>query len=387
MDFGHRAIMAARTDRKNGMDPQPVQLKLLSLNCCMLPTGFTASSGALCSWRSDRVSDRLQALMRYVCRHEYDILLLQEVFDAFWSDHGATFIRLAKDHGFPHSARPRRGWLYPVGSGLLIVSKHRIKRSAYHVYNATCGFQRIVPRGVLYAEVDVSSIAKSARARTIHLFTTHLHCGALDSAVCNRPATTKRVQREQLVELREFMARCVASGVTQSDVDLVEYENAHWADQLAHGPKLNAQVAGPKTQGRANSQATNAAPMVVVAPEPASALHDNDGDSASHSDHSHERHPILARSASSSALLATDLSALTHADYLTALPDSKHKPGSTAVSLSTVPQQQQQHHHTLWHAYSPLFVLAGDFNIDGLFEHDDTHPHFLEYVELRRTLG
>ena len=176
-------------------------MKILSFNACILPPFVTNANSY-----DDKKKERIKLFFKHVA-HEYDVLLLQEVWDCMWSTRCTTnfveyTLNYARKHGFVHSYHEPRKWYQVTNSGLMILSKLPISNCRSHTFQASSGVQYFIPNGVLACTVDPESKRVDKR---VDVFVTHIHAGPLDSSFMNDVRTSQRVQRQQIIELMTFV--------------------------------------------------------------------------------------------------------------------------------------------------------------------------------------
>jgi endonuclease/exonuclease/phosphatase family metal-dependent hydrolase len=166
-------------------------MKILSLNFCLLPPLLTNANS-----KNDLKFERTIEFFNLFSK-EYDILLLQEVWDTTWcyfSNIQNFIINLSKSYGFAYHYKLNRKWYQICNDGLLILSKYSIQEVDYLTFHNSGGLQWFVPNGVLFAKIE-----------NINFFTTHIHAGTLDSSLCNNIEKSKTIQELQIKELKTFI--------------------------------------------------------------------------------------------------------------------------------------------------------------------------------------
>jgi endonuclease/exonuclease/phosphatase family metal-dependent hydrolase len=162
----------------------PQQLRVLTLNCCLLPPLLYQSPGA------DNREQRAQLIKRLVQR--YDVVLLQEVFSCQWSSKWRDVLQQVPGMS---SLTTVRGVGKVTDSGLVLLSRYPILEGRFLRFHSKGFTNAVVDRGFLYAAIQVGS-------KKIHLVDTHLnpnecHYGFLSA---------QEYRRRQLDEIQTFRA-------------------------------------------------------------------------------------------------------------------------------------------------------------------------------------
>lgn len=178
-------------------------LRVMSFNACLLPPGITnAGSG------DDKEMERMRLFFSKF-GFEQDVLLLSEVWDALWTSNENSVLRqvlaIANQYNFKHSYHKPREWYQLCNNGLVILSRFPIKNTSSVTFRSSAGLQWFIPNGAIGVEVPMVD------SDSVHLFTTHIHAGSLDTACCNSVEVTKRIQKEQIIQVKELIQQCVAT--------------------------------------------------------------------------------------------------------------------------------------------------------------------------------
>lgn len=191
-------------------------LKILNLNTCLLPHGITNANSF-----NDKKIERVHALFE-TYSHQYDILMLQEVWDAKWGTSWPCMVaKKGVDYGFYyHYYTPTSGW-YLVNNGLMILSKIPITNTSTYTFKNSGGLQWLVPNGVLHARVN-----------EIDLFVTHIHAGSLDTSCLNY--RSREIQLAQVVELKKFIeyTRCGSDYIASGDFNTDSLDESDTSETL-----------------------------------------------------------------------------------------------------------------------------------------------------------
>jgi hypothetical protein len=190
--------------------PQPIQtessdvssqgLRVLCWNICVPPWGklnIGPSGVCVCS---DQKRMRIKLMFDHVFA-KYDILLLHEVWGAWYSWYQTAFLKEAKRHGFRYVAKDNSSYCCKLtDNGCVVLTKsNEIVSSSVHRFKSTTGLQSGIPNGVLHARVKLDN------GLFVNLFTSHMHTGSSDTALCNGPQRCKKVQLGQINEIKQFI--------------------------------------------------------------------------------------------------------------------------------------------------------------------------------------
>ena len=164
--------------------PVRSSLRILTLNCCLLPSGVYQSGG------DDDREDRARRIARLVQR--YDIVLLQEVFTTFWCTRWKK--ELTQVPGMHIVVADKRARL--LDSGLMILSKYPVLHSSFTRFQNTSLTNHVLERGYLYAELQTPN-------GSLHVVNTHLN-----PSECHLGKLSAHEYREnQMREILEFKAQ------------------------------------------------------------------------------------------------------------------------------------------------------------------------------------
>ncbi len=155
-------------------------------------------------WKRERVVEFVDTFK------EYDVVAIQELYTAWPFDMGMEdlLIKLATQAGFKYFARPAGRSLPSIcmGTGLLIISKHKILRyetfTFRHQYFAEmfgCN------RGAMYAQIESDGGSK------VDFFTCHLTASMGEALLKGGPnfliEAAERARTGQFIELRDYVNR------------------------------------------------------------------------------------------------------------------------------------------------------------------------------------
>ncbi len=140
------------------------QIRILSLNMCLLPAGINFSGKCLCDG-DDRKAERLGKLVNLI--DDFDIVLLNELWGSPWSGHHGKFTSEAVGKGFNVVTDPI-GAISNTGN--MILSRFPLRDASSIIFKSHAGWQSMVPNGVLHATCQLPT------GEPLHLFTTHLQC-------------------------------------------------------------------------------------------------------------------------------------------------------------------------------------------------------------------
>ena len=127
------------------------RIKVLSWNIQMLPDFFSPFSELL---RKNQ-KDRLPEIMKYLYKSGYDIIVLQEVFDANIKRKLKRFLRIK----YPYIQMPMNrkvGW--KGTNGIMILSKYPMKYIDHNIYDATEGYDAATNKGCVLVEIDINGL-------------------------------------------------------------------------------------------------------------------------------------------------------------------------------------------------------------------------------------
>ncbi len=163
-----------------------MSLKILSYNICLPPYGFDSTD--------DNRELRIQSFLEHF-GHQYDVLLLQEVWSTVISDYTLKFfVHMARKHGFAYRASTVKRYWQLSNNGLLILSKKPINKATSITFARSAGLQWFMCTGALHVNIE-----------DVDLFVPYIHTGPMDTSIGNDSLTCKEVQRSQIVQLKEFV--------------------------------------------------------------------------------------------------------------------------------------------------------------------------------------
>lgn len=158
--------------------------RILTQNCCLLPTHVYQARGA------DNRSQRAQLIVRLVQR--YDVVLLQEVFSTMWCKEWRKLFAAVPELV---TVNPERGNKL-LDSGLVVLSRYPVIASSFHRFRSKPLTNSIIDRGFLYAKLD-------AHGRTLHVINTHLAPSEWSAGF----HSSQEYRRRQLDEMLAFKAQ------------------------------------------------------------------------------------------------------------------------------------------------------------------------------------
>lgn len=164
------------------------ELRLLTLNCCLLPKLIYQSDG------SDNRRQRAQLISSMISR--YDIVMLQEVFGSTWTREWREII---SDTPGMDKVLSVKGQGKTLDSGLIILSKFPIVKHRFIRFKQNSLLNNlIIDRGFLYAEIKVGS-------KSIHVFNTHLNPNEL--SVGKTPAYWRKMQLQEMLDYKKYIGK------------------------------------------------------------------------------------------------------------------------------------------------------------------------------------
>ena len=143
-------IMVCDSDKLLSQQEEKSRVKILSWNIQMLPNFFSPFSELL---RKNQ-KDRLPEIMKYLYKADYDIVILQEVFDANMKRKLKRFLRLK----YPYIQMPlgrKIGW--KGTNGIMILSKHPMKYIDHIIYEAAESYDAATNKGCVLVEIDINN--------------------------------------------------------------------------------------------------------------------------------------------------------------------------------------------------------------------------------------
>jgi endonuclease/exonuclease/phosphatase family metal-dependent hydrolase len=171
-------------------------IKIISFNACILPA-FMTNAGS----NDDKKKERINLFFKNIGKN-YDIILLQEIWDSLWSFKCNNYINYIKNicekYGFIHLSYNNRKFYQFCNNGLMILSKYPIVNISHHTFKNSGGLQYFVPNGILKSSIFINN-------KMIDFFITHIHAPPLDSSICNNINKSKNIQKNQIIELIEFI--------------------------------------------------------------------------------------------------------------------------------------------------------------------------------------
>jgi len=158
------------------------QLRLLTLNTCLLPSFLFQSSG------DDNREQRAELITRLIQR--YDIVLLQEVITTMWC---TKWQKMFEEVPNMYVVTTKRTPEKIASSGLIILSRYPITKSSFHRFRSKSLTNSVVDRGFLYAAIQVGQ-------EVLHVVNSHYapnecHYGIHSAA---------EYRRRQLKEVQDF---------------------------------------------------------------------------------------------------------------------------------------------------------------------------------------
>jgi endonuclease/exonuclease/phosphatase family metal-dependent hydrolase len=131
-------------------------MKILTFNFCL-------------GYRSQKL--RYIQLFFETVAYNYDILLLEEVWDVIFSFRKRSYLKrlldIAKKHGFYNVSYKKRSFYQSCNNGLVILSKIPIQYSDTITYSKSCTFLSFVPTGFQHIQVTIDY-------NKIDIFFTHI---------------------------------------------------------------------------------------------------------------------------------------------------------------------------------------------------------------------
>ncbi|CAI2370288.1 unnamed protein product [Moneuplotes crassus] len=167
------------------------EVRILTLNLFMRPPGVKNNDD---DFKEERFEEYLKLL------DNYDIICNQELFTGL-NSRKERFISHAKKLGFiDHvvSTKPKLFEHFVIDSGLCIVSRFPIIKTAEMTYSRYAYSDSMSQKGALYARIK---IGKS----TLHLFNTHLQANYLHSDYTTYSYSIDYRDHHQLQELSDFI--------------------------------------------------------------------------------------------------------------------------------------------------------------------------------------
>ncbi|WP_433332186.1 sphingomyelin phosphodiesterase [Spirillospora sp. CA-294931] len=169
---------------------EPPPLKVISYNLMLLPVAGTGNQ------------TRADLLAKAGLLRDYDVIVLQEMFQNGVSDPFLDGLAGSHPHRTPVMGRSKSGWdqtlgdysaLTPEDGGVVVLSKYPITRKIQYVYDDACGADWWANKGFVYTTLDVGGTPA-------HVVGTHAQ--ATDSTCSTSPAA---IRRSQFTELDAFL--------------------------------------------------------------------------------------------------------------------------------------------------------------------------------------
>ncbi|KAM4581850.1 sphingomyelin phosphodiesterase 2 isoform 1-T2 [Fundulus diaphanus] len=132
-----------------------VGVRVFSLNCWGI------------RYLSKHCSQRYQMIGQMLCKEQHDIVLLQEV----WSEKDFLYLKTKLASTHPHSHYFKSG---VIGSGLAILSKHRIHDTFLYRYSLN-GYPYMAHHGDWFGGKAVGMAILNLAGLTANVYVTHLH--------------------------------------------------------------------------------------------------------------------------------------------------------------------------------------------------------------------
>uniref|UniRef100_A0A3Q2PS60 Sphingomyelin phosphodiesterase 2 n=1 Tax=Fundulus heteroclitus TaxID=8078 RepID=A0A3Q2PS60_FUNHE len=132
-----------------------VGVRVFSLNCWGI------------RYLSKHCSQRYQMIGQMLCKEQHDIVLLQEV----WSEKDFLYLKTKLASTHPHSHYFKSG---VIGSGLAILSKHRIHDTFLYRYSLN-GYPYMAHHGDWFGGKAVGMAVLNLAGLTANVYVTHLH--------------------------------------------------------------------------------------------------------------------------------------------------------------------------------------------------------------------
>jgi endonuclease/exonuclease/phosphatase family metal-dependent hydrolase len=126
------------------------------------------------------------------------LVCLQEIWDTVlfrWSD---VLREEAARYGFTVHSDPIPCGGYVTNSGLAILSKLPLLDASNQAFTGSTGLQWFVPKGFQH-------MTFASHAAAIHVVNTHIHASAIDTALCNSPHKSIRIQQRQIMQISEHI--------------------------------------------------------------------------------------------------------------------------------------------------------------------------------------
>ena len=190
-------------------------IRLLTYNIFIRPPGINTNGD---DFKYERLRDIIDKVIP-----EYDIVCLQELFDAF-SDRKERFLDCVYQQGFHYSYSIDRNLLslpfFPIDGGITIISRYPITRASCVYYNRGKHADALSQKGAIYCQIKIN-------ANLLDLYNTHLQ-----SINKYQP-----IRRHQLNTFREFFCQThhlSIPAVVCGDFNIPYSHKCHYT-QLLHG--------------------------------------------------------------------------------------------------------------------------------------------------------
>lgn len=171
------------------MEPKADTIRILTLNIFCRPC-------PICSYAlGDRKTERIKMFVKYLSRHFFDIVCLQEMFSSLSNGRINFFLKETRKLGFLYHLKSEKQSFFKFDSGLLIISRFPIIDFDFSPFLSFSGYESFVEKGVLYARI------LHENNHVLHVFTTHFQSK-------NNP----QVKRKQIKQLGNFILKNVKEG-------------------------------------------------------------------------------------------------------------------------------------------------------------------------------
>lgn len=178
-------------------------IRIATYNVYMRPSHIAAYV-----WQNDWKDARLEEFMtRYA--HDYDVIMMQEMFTTWSSKRKARLTHLAIEAGFQYPAYPNYfcqfatscGWV--VDSGLVVLSKRRIIASTFVPFQTPGkGVDAWMQKGFQHVEIEIDMDSSSSSRRRLHVLNVHLQA---DYQI--KDAEADNIKLKQLGELGAYITQ------------------------------------------------------------------------------------------------------------------------------------------------------------------------------------
>lgn len=185
-------------------------LRIATYNAALLPAP-TLGLGKLCTFLNwpifmdqETGTRRIQIMLATLAESGAEVVCLQEIWDtvAFrWSD---VLRQEAARYGYTVHPDPIPCG-YATNSGLAVLSKLRFLEADSHIFAASSGLQWFIPKGFQHITL------LDAERHAVHVINTHIHASAIDTAICNSPHKSIRIQQRQIMQISEHIRKYLIS--------------------------------------------------------------------------------------------------------------------------------------------------------------------------------